>query len=295
MKAAMAVHGGAGIIAHEVASDQRQGCESALAGGVAVLESGGSAIHAVVAAIKWMESSGIFDAGRGSHLNESGDVQLDAGLMDGTEMSVGAVAAVMGVPNAILLAERVLNSEYAMLVGEGAREFAERHDVPTCSPEVLVSARERARWERAQTDPHLNRLESVFGDTVGAVALDREGNLAAGTSTGGSPGKPRGRVGDSPIAGAGYFAESGVGAASTTGHGELIVPLVWSKASVDLLAKGLPAPNAATAALNMLGRLKARGGLILLDSEGRVGVAWNTPSMAFAHWSASSGRMVSGA
>ena len=129
-------------------------------------------------------------------------------------------------------------------------------------------------------------LFSADGDTVGAVARDATGRIAAATSTGGSPGKPKGRVGDSPFIGAGLYADDVAGAASTTGHGELIIPLVWAKDAVDLMRDGMPAPRAATTAVERLGRLDARGGIILLDTDGRLGVAWNTPAMAFALWPA---------
>ena len=134
----------------------------------------------------------------------------------------------------------------------------------------------------------------MFGDTVGAVARDAAGRIAAATSTGGSPLKPKGRVGDSPFIGAGLYADNGAGASSTTGHGELIIPLVWAKDAVDLMRGGMAAPRAASAAVARLDRLDARGGIILLDTDGRLGVAWNTPAMAYALWPAGATAIVDG-
>jgi beta-aspartyl-peptidase (threonine type) len=170
-----------------------------------------------------------------------------------------------------------------VIVGPGARRFAEATGCEVCDPEAMVHPRERARWLAAGGGRRGPEWSSqMFGDTVGAVALDAAGNLAAATSTGGSPGKPQGRVGDSPFVGAGLYADNASAAISTTGHGELIIPLVWARETANLVAGGMPAPEAATAALGLLDRLGARGGHIVLDGAGRVGVAWNTPAMAFA-------------
>jgi beta-aspartyl-peptidase (threonine type) len=291
----MAVHGGAFNIPLAEREAHRRGCRQALERGLAVLRGGGSALDAVEAAVRSMEDDGTFDAGRGSFLDEDGNVSLDAGIMDGSTLDTGSVAAAIGVPNAITLARAVLASPHAVIVGDGARRFAEAHGVAVCDPAEMVSERERARWLAAgggQAKP--DWAAQMFGDTVGAVAMDGSGRIAAATSTGGSPGKPKGRVGDSPFVGAGLYADDAAGAASTTGHGELIIPLVWAKESVNLMRDGLPASKAATAAVEMLDRLEARGGIVLLDPQGRVGVAWNTPAMAFALWPAGATEMVDG-
>ena len=284
---AMAVHGGAFNIPLHEREAHRRGCRRALERGLEVLRAGGSSMDAVEAAVRVLEDDGTFDAGRGSFLDEDGEVSLDAGIMDGETLNTGSVAAAIGVPNAVTLARAVLDSPHAVIVGPGARRFAESHGVAVCEPETMISERERARWLAAgggQADP--DWAAQLFGDTVGAVALDAAGHLAAATSTGGSPGKPQGRVGDSPFIGAGLYADDEAGAASTTGHGELIIPLVWAKESVDLLRTGMPAGRAAGAALARLGRLEARGGIILIDRDGGIGVDWNTPAMAFAFLSA---------
>jgi beta-aspartyl-peptidase (threonine type) len=240
-----------------------------------------------------MESHGAFDAGYGSFLDEDGEVSLDAGMMDGGTLATGSVAAVQGVRHPVSLARKVLESEDAVIVGPGAHRYAERHGVETCDPAELIHERERARWLASggsQVAP--GWAAELFGDTVGAVALDAAGNLAAATSTGGSPGKPKGRVGDSPFVGAGVFADNRSAAVSTTGHGELIIPLVWSKEAANLVARGVPAPEAASAAVGILGRLDARAGLIMVDPAGRVGVAYNTPAMAYAFRSAGTTEIV---
>lgn len=291
----MAVHGGAFNIAPDDAEVFRLGCRAALEAGIEVLRAGGPSLDAVEAAVRFLEAHGAFDAGYGSFLDEDGEVSLDAGIMDGATLATGSVAAVEGVPHPVTLARRVLEGEWAVVVGPGARRYAERHDVEVCEPADLVHPRERARWEAAGGgEARAGWAASLFGDTVGAVALDRRGNLAAATSTGGSPGKPKGRVGDSPWVGTGVFADNRSAAVSTTGHGELIIPLVWAKEAANMVAAGAPGPAAATAAVAMLDRLSARGGLILLDPSGRVGAAYNTPAMAFAYLAAGSDSIVDG-
>ena len=280
---AIAVHGGVFDIAAAEKERCREGCLAAARTGWAVLDGGGSALDAVEQAVRALEGSGIFGAGRGSALNEDGDIELDAGMMDGATLDVGSVASVRGVPHAITLARRILESPFAVFTGEGAHRFAERAGVETCDPRDLISERARAIWEESRAHPDPNWVGTMFGhDTVGAIALDLSGNIAAGTSTGGMPFKPRGRVGDSPFIGAGLYADNETGAASTTGHGERIIPVVLAKTAADLMGNGLEPQLAAERALATLARVKARGGLITMDRQGRIGVAWNTPAMAFA-------------
>ncbi|MEP6637707.1 MAG: isoaspartyl peptidase/L-asparaginase family protein [Chloroflexota bacterium] len=280
---AIAVHGGAFDIAATDRDRFRDGCLSAARAGWQVLDDGGSALDAVEGAVRVLEASGIFGAGRGSALNEDGVIELDAGMMDGAALHVGSVVAVRGVPHPITLARRVLESQFAVFAGAGARQFAERAGVETCDPGDLVSEREREMWEERRVQPDANWVDTMFGrDTVGAIVLDRAGNLAAGTSTGGMPFKPAGRVGDSPFIGAGLYADNATGAVSTTGHGERIIPIVMAKTAADLMGGGLEPQLAADRALATLARLDGRGGLITMDRRGRVGIAWNTPAMAFA-------------
>lgn len=282
--AAIAVHGGAFDIPPPEYERHREGCLVAAKAGRQVLEDGGTALDAVEQAVRSLEDSGIYGAGRGSALSEEGFIELDAGMMDGAALEVGSVVSVRGVPNAITLARRVLESPFAVFTGPGARRLAERTGVETCDPDDLVSAHERAMWEERRAHPDPNWVETLFGhDTVGAIVLDRAGNLAAGTSTGGMPFKPAGRVGDSPFIGAGLYADNATGAASTTGHGERIIPVVLSKTATDLIGSGLDPQAAADRALAILvEKTNGRGGLITLDRTGRIGIAWNTPAMAFA-------------
>jgi L-asparaginase / beta-aspartyl-peptidase len=280
---AIAIHGGAFDIAPVEHDSFRDGCLTAARAGWAALDEGGSALDAVERAIRGLEASGVFGAGRGSALSEAGDIELDAGIMDGASLDVGSVVSVRGVPHPITLARRVLESQFAVFTGAGARQFAERAGVETCDPDDLVSERERALWEERRARPDDDWVRTMFGrDTVGAIALDRAGNLAAGTSTGGMPFKPLGRVGDSPFIGAGLYADNDSGAVSTTGHGERIIPVLLAKTAADLMGGGQEPQIAAERAMATLARVNGRAGLITLDRQGRIGVAWNTPAMAFA-------------
>jgi beta-aspartyl-peptidase (threonine type) len=265
----------------------------ALRRGLAVLEDGGSSLEAVETAVAYLEDDETFDAGLGSFLNVNGEVTLDAGLMDGFTLATGSVVDVRGVPNPIRLARRVLASPHAVLTGEGARAFAMEEGVSVCDPMELVSERERTRWESLRGSDTSEWVREMFGDTVGAVAIDSGGRLAAGTSTGGSPMKPVGRVGDSPFIGAGLYA-SATAAVSTTGHGELIIPLVWAKKAADLVEAGVLPDEAARTAVDQLERIGGRGGMIVVGSLGNIGVAWNTPVMAFAYLDPATGQIVAG-
>ncbi len=274
----MIVHGGAWDIPDEEVEAHKRGCRRALLAGWEILQAGGNALDAVERAIVVMEDDPTFDAGVGSFLNAEGAVELDAGLMDGRDLNAGAVMAVSTIKNPIVLAHRVLASEYVYIVGPGASRFAREVGLEECPPEELIVERERKRWEERSGTPW-----DIFGrGTVGAVALDRQGNIAAGTSTGGSPFKPPGRVGDSPLVGCGYYADNTAGAASSTGHGEAIIKINMAKSAVDFLRQ-MSAQDAAQAAIRLLAeRLDSRGGLILVDKEGEVGYAFNTPRMARA-------------
>lgn len=240
-----------------------------------LLSQGASALDAVEAAVRVMEDDPTFDAGRGSHLNAAGHVELDALIMDGATLNAGSVAAVQRVRNPITLARRVMeHSEHVMLVAQGAEQFAHEHGLPLCVPEELVIPREVERWQAARAGH----------DTVGAVARDARGNLAVATSTGGTPDKRPGRVGDSPLIGCGGYADNRSGGVSATGHGEALMKVVMSKLVCDLMARGLGAQHAAQAALQVLAeRVHGRGGVIVIDALGRIGAAHNTSRMAHAY------------
>jgi beta-aspartyl-peptidase (threonine type) len=271
------------------------GCLAALAAGWEALMAGGSALDAVERAVMAMEDNPVFDAGSNAHLNADGEVELDACIMEGSRLEAGAVAAVQGVRNPVQLARRVLESPHWLLVGDGARRFAAAHEVEVCDPRALVTARRRREWEASGGTPTpASAMFGIPGDTVGAVALDGSGTIAAATSTCGNAGKPPGRVGDSPIVGASTYARSGCGGVSVTGWGEGIVRVVWAKGVVDLLHGGLTAPQAAAAALGLLAPVGAIGGLVVLDGQGRAGAAHNSTRMAYALRAAGSDGPIAG-
>lgn len=279
MKISMIVHGGAWDIPDEEVEAHQRGCRQALLAGWEILKAGGRALDAVERAIVVMEDDPTFDAGVGSFLNAEGVVELDAGLMDGHDLNAGAVLAVRNIKNPIVLARRVLSSEYVYIIGAGATRFAREVGLEECQPQELIVERERKRWEEHSSTP----WDIFGGETVGAVAIDRQGNIAAGTSTGGSPFKPPGRVGDSPLVGCGYYADNTAGGASSAGHGEAIIKVNMARSAVDFLRQ-MSAQEAAEAAIRLLAeRLNSRGGLILIDREGAIGCAFNTPRMARAY------------
>ena len=286
-KLALAVHGGAWTIPEEAAEACRHGCARALDRGWAVLERGGSAVEACEAAIIELEDDPVFDAGIGSHLNRDGRVQCDAILMDGRTLKAGAIAAVERLRNPVRVARLVLErSEHMMLAGPGAEQFAVEMGIALCNPSELVIAREVELWykNKHETDVARGRFrgDAQLG-TVGAVALDARGSLAAGTSTGGTACKYPGRVGDSSLIGCGCYADNAAGAVSATGYGEAIMKVVMAKAASDLLASGLAAQAAAEKAVALLAqRTEGKGGIILLDPAGGVGAAFSTPNMAYA-------------
>ena len=256
-------------------------------------------MDAVESAIVALEEDPTFDAGIGSHLNRDGRVQLDAIVMQGDTLKAGAVAAVERVRNPIRLARRILEkSEHMMLVGKGAETFATENGIALCAPEALVLERERAAWGRCLADSHAaeHHLGHEQG-TVGAVALDSNGDVVAGTSTGGTCCKFPGRVGDSPLIGCGCYADSQSGGVSCTGHGEGIMKIVMAKMAVDRLREpSAPGPilkkrvqTSRTQAVadacvrELANRAHTTGGLIILDKDGCPGVAFNTPRMAYGY------------
>jgi beta-aspartyl-peptidase (threonine type) len=288
------VHGGAYDIPTETHQAHMDGCRRAAEAGWAVLARGGPALDAVEAAVRVMEDDPTFDAGYGSFLNAAGEVELDAIIMDGRDLDLGAVAAVQRVRHPVTLARLVMTaSEHALLAGAGAEAFARQHGLPVCSTEELLAGRELERWRAAYASGNPHAWEPFGGaqggpfgapsDTVGAVALDADGNLAAATSTGGTFNKLPGRVGDSPLVGCGAYADNRTGAVSATGLGEALMKVVIAKTACDFIARGMTAQEAADAAIAVLaGRTTGEGGLIVLDRLGGVGVAHNTPYVAHA-------------
>jgi beta-aspartyl-peptidase (threonine type) len=278
----------AAIAAHE------DGIANALTAGYALLEQGASAVDAVEAAVAVMEDDETFDAGRGSFLTQDGRVQMDALLMNGENLRTGGVACVERIRNPIHAARLVLDkSPHVYFVGTGAERFARQHGMALCDNMELVIPREQERLYKAQAAERAGLPDETFSgsldsgrldshDTVGAVALDRHGNLAAGTSTGGTLNKAPGRVGDSSLIGCGCYADNLTAAVSLTGWGEPIMKLVLGKWAVDRVAAGASPDEAAHQAIDYLfDRLGGHGGIILLGPDGRVGLAHNTPRMAW--------------
>ncbi len=281
------VHGGAWDIPDDLVQPHRDGLLAAVRAGWAVLKAGGKAVDAVEKAIMAMENDETFDAGKGSFLNLTGHVELDASIMDGRTMKAGAVAAVQNVPNPIRLARKIMqDSEHVLLVGIGASRFAKEKKIPTCSQDHLITARELERWRQGQGEGTSSKHAFVRKghDTVGAVALDKSGNLVAGTSTGGTPNKFPGRVGDSPLIGCGTYADSAVGAVSATGWGESLIKVVMAKTVADLIERfDFDAGKAARQGITILEKkVKGYGGVIAISKTGQTGIAFNTPRMARA-------------
>lgn len=289
MPAAIIVHGGAWDIPAELHADHLSGCRAAAEVGWDLLVRGGTAVAAVEAAVRILEDHPAFDAGRGSHLNADGVVELDAGIMDGKTLMAGAVASVKRVASPISLARRVLHdSPHVFLVGEGAERFSLAAGLPLCDPESLIVPRERALWEhkRAEVEqqPPATDFRGYPSDTVGAVALDAAGNLAVGNSTGGTFFKHPGRVGDTPIVGCGLYADNTLGAAACTGWGEQIIRTVLAKTTVDHIALLGSARDAARVAIAYFKhRVGGLGGVICISPDGQIGFAHSTPYLAHAY------------
>lgn len=286
----LVVHGGAWNIPDGMVEAHLRGTRAALGAGWRVLERGGPALEAAEAAIALMEDDDTFDAGRGSFLTREGRVQLDALLMDGATLRAGGVGCVERIRNPIRAARKILEeSPHVYFVGEGAERFAEEHGIPLCDNRELVVEREVERLKEAQAQAAAGRPQEIFAaresshDTVGALALDASGTLAAGTSTGGTLNKAPGRVGDSSLIGCGCYADNASAAVSCTGWGEPIMKLVLGKWAADRVGEGMSPAQAASRAMELLeGRLDAHGGIIALDGRGRMGLAHNTPRMAWA-------------
>jgi L-asparaginase / beta-aspartyl-peptidase len=291
----LVIHGGAWAMPDDMVDAHIRGVSNALAAGWRVLERGGSALDAVEEAVVVMEDDDTFDAGRGSFLNRDGRVQLDALIMDGATLRTGGVGCVEHLRNPVRAARKILSeSPHVYFVGEGAEQFAAAHGIALCKNEDLVIAREVERlreYQAAQTgsSPDGNDLfvpaddPTISHDTVGAIALDRNGNIAAATSTGGTLNKAPGRLGDSSLIGCGCYADNESAAASTTGWGEPIMKLVLAKWTVDRIAAGNLPEWAAQEAMNYLKqRVNGHGGIIVLNQKGQFGIAHNTPRMAYA-------------
>lgn len=287
MKPSVIVHGGAWDIPDELVEPHIRGCRQATAIANELLLRGASAVEAVESAVSSMEDDPVFDAGVGSVLNQSGQVEMDAIIMDGSTLRSGAVAALRHVRNPIKVARKLMeNTQFSMVAGDGALKFALDSGFEECSEEDLLVGRELEDYREFLRTGVLRTRELFSGesrDTVGACAVDKDGHTACATSTGGTWRKLAGRVGDSPIVGAGAYADDELGAASSTGWGEKIMAVVLAKTAVDLLGRDRDAFGACEAGVGILARkVDGFGGLIVVDKDGRVGYHHNTPSMAFA-------------
>ena len=294
----LVVHGGAWAIPDDMVEAHLNGVRNASAAGWRVLERGGSALDAVEEAVVVLEDDETFDAGRGAFLNRDGKVQLDAFIMDGSTLRGGGVGCVERLRNPVRAARKILSdSPHVYFVAEGAERFAAEHGITLCRNEDLIIPREveRLRAYQAQaSNSSSNDGNDLFApaiandmlshDTVGAVALDRDGNIAASTSTGGTLNKAPGRLGDSSLIGCGCYADNLSAASSCTGWGEPIMKLVLAKWAADKVRTGGSPDAVAQEAMQYLQRrLNGHGGMILLDQRGRFGIAHNTPRMAWAY------------
>jgi beta-aspartyl-peptidase (threonine type) len=271
---ALIVHGGAGADPLDGRAELRDGIRAALEAGWRVLADGGPALDSVEEAVRALEDHARFNAGRGSVLTAAGTVEMDASIMEGDRLACGAVAAVTRVANPISLARRVLeDGRHVLLVGSGAEAFARTVGVVECDPATLITDRQRARLaEKAAA--------AAGHGTVGAVALDRAGTVAAATSTGGMVGKLPGRVGDSALIGSGTYADTTIGGVSCTGDGEAIIRVTLARRALDYVKEADDPTYGAKVAVDLLveeGR--GGGGLIVVDWRGRTGYAHSTAFM----------------
>ncbi len=286
---AIVIHGGAGSLTREnitpvLDSLYRKALADALDAGKKVLERGGSSIDAVEQTINIMEDNPLFNAGKGAVFTHDGKNELDAAIMDGSNLVAGAVACVTDIKNPISAARKVMTeSPHVLLTGTGASQFAREHGLEIVPPEYFY------------TDRRFNELQEILKKekkgTVGCVALDKKGNLAAGTSTGGMPNKKYNRVGDSPIIGAGTYANNRTCAVSATGHGEFFIRLtVAHDISALMEYKGLSVREASEVVINeKLVRAGGSGGVICLDRRGNVAMTFNSSGM-FRGYATSAGR-----
>ncbi|WKN33206.1 isoaspartyl peptidase/L-asparaginase [Porifericola rhodea] len=300
-KVAIAIHGGAGTIKRENMSPEREAeyrakLEEALKAGHKILEEGGNSLDAVVAAIQIMEESPLFNAGKGAVFTNEGKNELDAAIMDGQSLQAGAVAGISTVKSPISAARAVMESSpHVMMIGKGAEQFAQEQGLEIVDPSYFYTDTRYEQLQRIKNtekqqldhdgDNRQGLLDQKFPDrkfgTVGAVALDMDGNLAAATSTGGMTNKRYGRVGDVPIIGAGTYADNNSCAVSATGHGEYFIRSVVAYDIAALMKyKGLSLNDAASQVIKeKLVEMGGGGGVISIDAKGNIALPFNTAGM----------------
>jgi len=293
------IHGGAGdgITPEALGPDQVIAYERALRqvveGAFILLESGASALDVVQSAIVRLEDDSLFNAGRGAVLTDSGQAELDASVMDGRDLAAGAVTGVKTIKNPILLAYKIMTiSPHVFLAGDGAEAFARQQGIEIVNPDYFITKKRRREWLKVKLEKETQAsaqggLQFKLG-TVGAVVLDRQGNLAAGTSTGGMMFKQFGRIGDAPVIGAGTYADNGTCAVSATGHGEYFIRLGVAQRIRALMAyRNLSVAQAADQVIHTdLQNLGGKGGVIVIDRDGNLAAPFNTRGM-FHAWQTS--------
>lgn len=293
----LVIHGGAGVIERSAMSPEREAqyrerLGAALHAGYAVLDRGGPALEAVTAAINIMEDFPLFNAGKGAVFNADGICELDASIMDGRTQAAGAIAGVHHIKNPINLARDVmLKSPHVMMAGDGAEKFAQSLGYEMVPNEYFqtdwrreqlkkAQAKEKDGKERTASAPTDYFTRTLRWGTVGCVALDKEGNLAAGTSTGGMTNKKFGRIGDAPIIGAGTYANNATCAVSATGWGEFFIRVgVARDIAAQMEYKNTPLRAAAAATIAKVAKLGGDGGVIALDAQGNIAMEFNSPGM----------------
>jgi beta-aspartyl-peptidase (threonine type) len=287
-KIAIALHGGAGTILRSTMTPELQqqyesGLQDALEAGYKLLEQGGTSLDAVEAAVRQLEDFPLFNAGRGSVFNNEGKHEMDAAIMEGTHLRAGAVSGISTVKNPVTLAKKIMQeSDHVMLCGEGAERFARQHGIRFEEASYFYNEMRYLQWQEALKEDRvqLDHTEKKFG-TVGAVALDAFGNLAAATSTGGMTNKKFGRIGDSPIIGAGTYANNNTCAISCTGHGELFIrSVVAYDISCLMEYKGLSLEEACNKVVHdKLVKIGGEGGLVAVDHLGAICMPFNSEGM----------------
>lgn len=277
------VHGGAGDLPEAARPGQAEGCRRAAEAAAALLRDGASAMRAAEAAVIVLEDDPRFNAGTGACLTEDGTIELDASIMEGTSLRGGAVCALPPFKNPISISRAALeDGRHVLYAAEGAARFAIEHGFARVTDESMITDAVRERF--ALLKAKQTGVVGFAGGTVGAVVRDAKGAFAAATSTGGMFMKRTGRVGDSPILGAGTYADDGAGACSNTGHGESMMRLCLAKTTIEWMRDGLSAEDAARKAITLMGeRTGGAGGTIVIDRSGRMGWARNTATMS---WSA---------
>jgi len=278
---AILVHGGAGDLADDRAASHMEGCRTAAAAAADVLRGGGTALDAVERAVFLLEDDPRFNAGTGACLNADGRLELDAALMEGTRLRAGAVCALPPFAHPIAIARAALEEgRHVLYAADGASRFAVERGFTPAAEDAMVTEAAREHWRAVAGRAG---VEGWAGGTVGAVARDLRGAVAAATSTGGLVNKRPGRVGDSPVLGAGTYADDDGGAGSATGQGEAILRICLAKSATDALRARIHPEEAARGVIGLLGcRAGGSGGVILADRHGRLGLARNTRTMTWA-------------